>query len=66
MSTKTSTSGGIGFTGALFLLFLALKLTDHIDWSWVWVTAPLWVPFALATPFLLILAGVAIVKAVKR
>lgn len=29
---------------ALFLVFLVLKLTDHIDWSWWWVTAPLWIP----------------------
>lgn len=31
----------------LFVLFLALKLTGHIDWSWWWVTAPLWGPWAL-------------------
>ena len=34
--------------GWLFLLFLALKLTGYIDWSWWWVTAPLWIPFAIA------------------
>ena len=38
--------GGIGLFGATFLLFLALKLTGHIGWSWWWVTAPLWAPFA--------------------
>ena len=26
----------------LFVLFLGLKLTGHIDWSWWWVFAPLW------------------------
>ena len=26
----------------LFLLFLGLKLTGYITWSWWWVTAPLW------------------------
>jgi len=25
----------------LFLVFMTLKLTHHIDWSWWWVTAPL-------------------------
>lgn len=34
--------------GWLFLLFLALKLTGYIDWSWWWVTAPLWIPIALS------------------
>jgi hypothetical protein len=28
----------------LFLIFLVLKLTNHIDWSWWWVTSPLWIP----------------------
>ncbi len=35
---------GIGFMQALFLLFLGLKLAHVIDWSWWWVTAPLWIP----------------------
>lgn len=26
----------------LFLIFLVLKLSNIIDWSWWWVTAPLW------------------------
>jgi len=26
----------------LFVLFLALKLTGIIAWSWIWITAPLW------------------------
>ena len=31
----------------LFIVFLVLQLTHVIDWSWWWVTAPLWGPFAL-------------------
>lgn len=43
MSNTSSSSGGVGFIGALFLLFLGLKLGGVvIDWSWWWVTAPLW------------------------
>lgn len=30
--------------GVLFLIFLVLKLTAVIAWSWLWVTAPLWGP----------------------
>jgi hypothetical protein len=49
MSTsKSSSSGGIGFFGLLGILFIALKLTGVIDWSWWWVTAPLWGGLALA------------------
>jgi hypothetical protein len=42
-----NTSNGIGFGTVLFLVFLVLKLTDNIDWSWWWVTSPLWIPLAL-------------------
>lgn len=36
---------GIGFYGGLTILFVALKLTDHIDWSWFWVIFPVLMPF---------------------
>lgn len=39
--------GGIGFLGLLAILFIALKLLGYIAWSWVWVLAPLWIPFAV-------------------
>jgi len=32
----------MGLLGTLFIIFLILKLTKVIDWSWWWVTAPLW------------------------
>lgn len=38
-------SGGVGFFGLLFITFLVLKLTEVVDWSWWWITAPLWAPF---------------------
>tara|TARA_R110000772_G_scaffold17946_3_gene49932 strand:+ start:101078 stop:101275 length:198 start_codon:yes stop_codon:yes gene_type:complete len=31
----------------IFLIFLVLKLTHVIDWSWWWVTSPLWIGFGL-------------------
>ncbi|MBN1319685.1 MAG: hypothetical protein JXA87_02485 [Thermoleophilia bacterium] len=53
--TKTaSNSGSLVFL--LFIVFLVLKLTGVIDWSWWWVTSPLWLA-ALATVAALILAG---------
>lgn len=41
-SDRGKVSGGIGFPGALFITFLVLKLTGVINWSWWWVTSPLW------------------------
>lgn len=40
--SKSSTSGGIGLFGALFLVLLTLKLLGKITLSWFLVTAPLW------------------------
>ena len=39
--------GGIGFLGALAILFIGLKLGDVIQWSWWWVLSPLWLPVAI-------------------
>ena len=43
MKDKSSSSGGIGFCGVLTVLFIALKLTGFIHWSWIWVLSPLWI-----------------------
>ena len=42
-----NTSNGIGFGTVLFLIFMILKLTGNIDWSWWFVTMPLWLPLAI-------------------
>jgi len=42
-----NTSNGIGFGTVLFFIFMTLKLAGLIDWSWWWVTSPLWIPVAL-------------------
>lgn len=36
-----------GFPTLLTLLFIGLKLTNYIDWSWLWVLSPLWLPIVL-------------------
>jgi len=43
----------------LFVVFLVLKLCGVIDWSWWWVTAPLWGQLTLvAAVFLICLPGI--------
>ena len=42
-----STSSGLGLGSVLFIVFLILKLTGNINWSWWWVTSPLWIPLTL-------------------
>lgn len=41
-------SGGIGLSTLLLVVFITLKLTGNIDWSWWWVLSPLWIPLAIA------------------
>jgi len=42
---KNKSSGGLSLGMVIFIVFLILKLTNNIDWSWWWVTSPLWIPF---------------------
>jgi ABC-type multidrug transport system permease subunit len=54
MANNNSKSGGVGFFSLLFLLFLGLKLTNNIDWSWWWVTSPLWLPITIVIGVIMI------------
>lgn len=63
MTDSTSKSSGIGFSGLLTVLFIALKLTGVITWSWLWVLSPFWLPFAFVLAFIAILAIVAMCAA---
>lgn len=56
MSDNKSTSNSLGFGTILFLIFLTLKLCHVIDWSWWWITAPLWIPLTLVGLIVLVIA----------
>lgn len=47
MENNTGTGGGIGFFGLMTIVFIVLKLTHVIEWSWLWVLAPTWIPLAI-------------------
>ena len=47
MNNEKTTSGGIGFSSALLLTFIILKLVGVINWSWWWVLSPIWIPVVL-------------------
>lgn len=63
-SKSSSSSGGIGFLGLLAILFIGLKLGGVIDWSWWWVTAPLWGGFAFVAAFIAMVAVVAVLGSI--
>ncbi len=51
-----SASSGIGFGGLLAILFIGLRLAGIIDWPWVWVLAPAWIPGSIVLLALIVLA----------
>lgn len=57
-------NSGIGFVTALTLIFIVLKLTNVIAWSWLWVLSPLWISVLLFIVGFVVLAliGLAIAK----
>lgn len=45
----TEVNLGIGSLGTLLgVLFVGLKLGNVINWSWLWVLAPFWIPISIA------------------
>jgi hypothetical protein len=52
--SESSSTGGVSFIGLLTLLFIGLKLTGYITWSWVWVLSPIWISLGLGIIFLII------------
>jgi hypothetical protein len=53
--SNNNSSCGFGLGTILFLIFLVLKLTKYIDWSWWWVTSPLWIGAILVITIILLI-----------
>lgn len=58
MENSSSSSGGIGFTGLLTVVFITLKLCGVINWPWLWVLAPAWISLSLV---LVVLAVIGVI-----
>ena len=57
MSKSKTTTSGVGLSGVVFIVFLILKLAQIgpvANWSWWWVTCPLWLPWGIVLSILLI------------
>jgi hypothetical protein len=46
---------GVSFSGLLTIVFITLKLLGIINWSWIWVISPIWIPAVLSFLFLIII-----------
>lgn len=66
-NSSSSSSGGIGILGLLGVLFVGLKLTGVITWSWWYVTLPFWGGLALVLGIaLIVFLGAIILQAVSK
>jgi len=55
MSNSVEVNSGNSLLPTLLgVLFIGLKLTHHIAWSWWWVLSPFWIGLALAIAFTLL------------
>lgn len=51
---NSASSGGMGFFSTLTLIFIVLKLTEVIAWSWWWVLVFVWAPLAICAVVLVV------------
>ena len=54
---ENKSGGGIGFAGLLTIVFIVLKLTKVINWSWIWVLSPLWISFIIGVILVAVIIG---------
>lgn len=56
-NSNSSVSGsGLSLASVLGIVFIVLKLVGVINWSWLWVLAPFWIPLVLFASIFLIAA----------
>jgi hypothetical protein len=54
VSQNTTSSGGGFLSSGLTILFVYLKMTNQVSWSWWWVLSPIWCLSGLAAVFILV------------
>jgi hypothetical protein len=53
-NNQASSNGAISLSTLLLVVFIILKLTHVIDWSWWWVLAPFWIPLGIGIILLIV------------
>jgi hypothetical protein len=66
MSKEVRVGSGITFPGALALIFVVLKLTGHITWSWWWVLSPIWISWAIFLIIIGVIFGFALLAQILK
>lgn len=60
--SRNSGSNGMSTCSVLTTVFIVLKLTNVIDWSWIWVLSPAWISVVLTIILLVILEVIEIIS----
>ena len=63
MSNSTVTSTRISTASMLGILFIGLKLTNYIDWSWWWVLSPFYLPLVIGVSLIVFIFLIALLPA---
>lgn len=67
MNKDTKNNTSFGTVLILTIVFIVLKLTNVIDWSWIWVFSPIWIELLIvALIFVITLLILSIKKAIKK
>lgn len=45
----------MGLAEFVFIVFLILKATEQVEWSWLWVLSPLWICYGIIVPIVIVL-----------
>lgn len=68
MNDNNKSSGSYGgiFWTLLTVAFIVLKVTHLIDWPWVWVLAPIWIPVGIVLAAIVVVLIVVLTKEAIR
>lgn len=56
----------IALCGLLDITTIVLKLTGVVNWSWLWVLAPIWIPTAITIAIIVIVLVVILVRELTK
>lgn len=62
---ETRRASGCGFASLLTILFIGLKLTGYIEWSWWWVLSPMWIGFAFVLLAIVVVLAIAMISDIR-
>ena len=59
-TTSTNQASRVSFASLLAILFIGLKLTGVINWSWLWVLSPIWIPISIVLAIVITILAFAV------